>query len=66
MEDLAWNYRHSGRLQDAVVLFKSVVEARRRTLGSGHEDTLKSMYDFAWYYEDHDGSPEAADLYEDM
>ena len=42
----------NGRLWSATELFENVLEARQRTLGSEHTDTLLTMNDLAISYSD--------------
>ncbi len=45
-------FAEKGRLWSATELFKKVLEARQRTLGSEHPDTLRAMTGLANSYSD--------------
>jgi tetratricopeptide (TPR) repeat protein len=43
MQNLEWEFAESGRYEEAEPQARTVLEARRRTLGPEHPDTLESM-----------------------
>ena len=51
-EEFAVAFAENGQLQQAIKLRKNVLEARQRTLGSQHTDTLSAMQHLAVSYSD--------------
>ena len=62
MNNLASTYWAQGKIQDAAALEGKVLEARRRTLGQEHPDTLRSMSNLAVTYNDLSRTMESIDL----
>ncbi|KAL8743440.1 MAG: hypothetical protein Q9190_004209 [Brigantiaea leucoxantha] len=60
----AFVYREVGRIQKALELEERVVEARRRTLGEEHRDTLRSIHNLAIGYSETGRQQEALELRE--
>jgi len=57
-------YSEVGRRQEALQLTEQVVEARKRTLGEEHPDTLRSMHNLAISYSEAGRRQEALQLME--
>ena len=60
MNNLAGTYHALGQMKEAAALHEKVLEARRRTLGDEHPDTLLSMNNLAGTYCDLGQIKEAA------
>src|SRR3954451_23438227 len=58
--------QRGGRRPEALRLTEQVVEARRRTLGEEHPDTLNSMHNLAVYFSEAGRRPEALRLTEQV
>lgn len=48
MHDLAWTFLQEGRVADAEVLERKLVDAQKRVLGPSHADTLASISELAF------------------
>jgi tetratricopeptide (TPR) repeat protein len=66
LEKLALVYRESGQWSEALRLTEQVVEARRRTLGEEHPETLRSMHNLAIRFSEAGRRPEALRLAEQV
>ena len=65
-EKFALVYQETGQWREALRLTEQVVEARRRTLGEEHPDTLGSMQNLAIRYSEAGRRPEALRLTEQV
>ena len=63
-DKFALTYGETGRQQEALQLTEAVVEARKRTLGEEHPDTLRSMHGLAFSYGNAGRRQEALQLME--
>ena len=63
-EKFAIAFHENGRLHEAMELQETVLEARQRTLGSEHPDTLRTMNSLAISYSDLGRKQEAMELNE--
>ena len=50
MNNLAWAYRHAGKLDQALPLYEETLKLRKAKLGPDHPDTLGSMGNLAIAY----------------
>lgn len=62
MNNVAGSYSDLGRMQEAIDLGEKVLEARQRTLGSEHPDTLGTMHNLAICYSDPGRMQEAIEM----
>ena len=60
--NLVIRYSEVGRLEKALQLTERVVEARKRTVGDEHPDTLTSMANLAFTYEAQSQDTKAVNL----
>ena len=63
LDNLAYNYYNQYKFKEAEKLFKRVITAREKTIGSEHPDTATSLSNLANLLRDQDRLEEAEPLF---